>query len=73
MDCSEAQIVPLSNVFESIILFIASLTSADLSIKAGPFPAPTPIAGVPEEYADLTIALPPVASISEVNSFLISS
>ncbi len=49
IDCSDAQITPLSNVLESMILFIANFTSALLSIKAGPFPGPTPIAGVPDE------------------------
>ena len=35
--------------------------SALSSIIAGVFPAPTPIAGFPLEYADLTIPGPPVA------------
>ena len=42
-------------------------------MKAGPFPGPTPIAGLPELYAALTIASPPVARIIEVSLDLISS
>ena len=72
-DCSDAQIVPLSNVLESIIRFTACFTSAVFSINAGPLPAPTPIAGVPDEYADLTIAYPPVARINFVILFFINS
>ena len=36
---------------------------ADLSIIAGVFPAPTPNAGFPLEYAAFTIPGPPVAKI----------
>ena len=62
-DCSDAHIIPLSNVFECIIEFTASSISADSSIIAGVFPAPTPSAGFPLEYADFTIPGPPVAKI----------
>ena len=75
-DCSEAQIIPLSNVFECIIEFTAILISAVSSIITGVFPAPTPIAGFPDEYADLTIPGPPVASMisaSCITSFVSSS
>ena len=48
-DCSEAHIIPLSNVFEWIIEETASRISADESITAGVLPAPTPIAGFPLE------------------------
>ena len=60
-DCSEAQIIPLSNVFECMIELTASTISALVSMMAGVFPAPTPSAGLPEEYAALTIPGPPVA------------
>ena len=62
-DCSDAQIIPLSNVFECIIEFTAKVTSALSSITAGVFPAPTPSAGFPLEYAAFTIPGPPVARI----------
>ena len=41
----------------------ASLISAVSSMIAGVFPAPTPSAGFPEEYAAFTIPGPPVARI----------
>ena len=41
----------------------AKSRSADSSIMAGVLPAPTPTAGLPEEYAALTMPGPPVASI----------
>ena len=47
--CSEAQIIPLSKVFDIIKSFTASLIFADFSIKQGTFPGPTPRAGFPEE------------------------
>ena len=62
-DCSDAQIIPLSKVFEWIIELTAIIISADSSITAGTFPAPTPSAGLPLEYAALTIPAPPVAKI----------
>ena len=49
----------------------ATRISAVLSIITGVLPAPTPSAGLPEEYAALTMPGPPVASI--VSAFLISS
>ena len=48
-DCSEAQIIPLSNVLEWMIEFTAILISAVSSRITGVFPAPTPSAGFPEE------------------------
>ena len=62
-DCSEAQIIPLSKVFECMIEFTARTISADLSMIAGVFPAPTPRAGLPLEYAAFTMPGPPVARI----------
>src|SRR5699024_12257109 len=62
-DCSDAQIIPLSNVLEWIMELTASLISAVSSIMTGVFPAPTPRAGFPDEYADFTIPGPPVARI----------
>lgn len=41
----------------------ASGISAEASTTAGVLPAPTPIAGLPEEYAALTMPGPPVAKI----------
>jgi len=41
----------------------AKSKSADSSIIAGVLPAPTPTAGLPEEYAALTMPGPPVARI----------
>ena len=48
-DCSEAQIIPLSNVLEWMIEFTAILISAVSSMITGVFPGPTPSAGFPEE------------------------
>ena len=62
-DCSEAQIIPLSNVLEWMMEFTAFLMSAVSSMMTGVFPGPTPTAGFPEEYADFTIPGPPVARI----------
>ena len=71
-DCSDAQIMPLSNVFERIIEDTAIFISAVSSITAGVLPGPTPIAGLPLEYADLTIPGPPVAKIASIIGCLIS-
>ena len=49
VDCSEAQIMPLSKVLEWMMEFTASSTSALSSMMAGVLPAPTPRAGLPEE------------------------
>ena len=59
--CSEAQIMPLSNVLEWMIELTASLISAVSSMMTGVLPAPTPSAGLPEEYAACTMPGPPVA------------
>ena len=67
--------MPLSKVFEWIIEFTASTMSALLSIIAGVLPAPTPIAGLPEEYAARTMPGPPVARImsaSRITRFVMS-
>mmetsp|Transcript_39773 Transcript_39773/g.78398 ORF Transcript_39773/g.78398 Transcript_39773/m.78398 type:complete len:217 (-) Transcript_39773:471-1121(-) len=63
IDCSLAQIIPLSNVFEMSTELMAIFRSAVSSIRTGVFPAPTPIAGFPDEYAARTIPGPPVARI----------
>ena len=46
-----------------MIEFTASLISAVSSMITGVFPAPTPNAGFPDEYAAFTIPGPPVARI----------
>ena len=66
-DCSEAQIIPLSNVLEWMMELTAILISAESSMITGVLPGPTPSAGFPEEYADLTIPGPPVARISSAS------
>ena len=48
-DCSDAQIIPLSNVFDIRIEETAILMSAVSSITAEALPGPTPNAGLPEE------------------------
>ena len=48
-DCSDAQIIPLSNVFDIRIEETAILISAVSSITAAVLPGPTPNAGLPEE------------------------
>ena len=45
----------------------AILMSAVSSITAGTLPGPTPTAGLPEEYAALTIPGPPVARIKSAS------
>ena len=61
--CSEAQIMPLSNVLDKIKSFTACWMFADFSMKHGTLPGPTPSAGLPVLYADLTMPEPPVAKI----------
>ena len=53
--------MPLSKVLEWMIELTARVTSAVSSMTAGVLPAPTPRAGLPEEYAALTMPGPPVA------------
>ena len=48
-DCSEAQIIPLSNVLEWMMELTARRISALSSMITGVFPGPTPKAGFPEE------------------------
>ena len=48
-DCSDAQIMPLSNVFDIRIDETAILISAVSSITADVLPGPTPSAGLPDE------------------------
>src|SRR5262249_43382788 len=61
-NCSWEQMMPLSNDAPITIFSAASLRLASSSIMTGTLPAPTPNEGRPEEYADLTIAPPPVAT-----------
>ena len=68
-DCSDAQIMPLSKVLEWMMLLTASRMSALSSMMAGVLPAPTPTAGLPEEYAALTMPGPPVARMTS-DSFM---
>ena len=46
--CSDAQIMPLSKVFEWMMELTAIVRSAVSSMIAGVLPAPTPTAGLPE-------------------------
>ena len=46
--CSEAQMVPLSNVFEVMMSTTAMSRSAVFSRYTGVLPGPTPSAGFPE-------------------------
>src|SRR3712207_7762104 len=59
----DPHMMPLSNDLLSTIIVAAASTSASWQIQAGAFPGPTPIVGVPELYASLTMLLPPVATI----------
>ena len=54
--------MPLSNDAPVTIFSAASLILTFRSMITGTLPAPTPNDGRPEEYADLTIAPPPVAT-----------
>ena len=58
-----------------MIELTASLMSAVESMMAGVLPAPTPRAGLPEEYAALTMPGPPVARMMSADrmSSLVSS
>ena len=47
--CSEPHITPLSNPLEAITACAAASTSASGATQHGALPAPTPIAGVPDE------------------------
>mmetsp|Transcript_7017 Transcript_7017/g.22223 ORF Transcript_7017/g.22223 Transcript_7017/m.22223 type:complete len:257 (+) Transcript_7017:787-1557(+) len=61
-ELSDEQEAARSSVLLSAILSAASSRSALSSTVTTALPAPTPSAGVPLEYAALTIAPPPVAS-----------
>jgi hypothetical protein len=63
--CSDAQIMPLSKVLDTTMSWTARTTSAVPSMYAGTLPGPTPRAGLPAEYAAWTIALPPVARMTD--------
>src|SRR5215472_11788468 len=60
---SAEQPEPLSLVLLIRVFLAASSTSAVSSITIVGLPAPTPYAGLPELYAALTIASPPVAMV----------
>src|SRR5947209_2941677 len=60
---SAEQPEPLSDVLLRRVLRAASWISAVSSITIVALPAPTPYAGLPELYAALTIAGPPVAMV----------
>ena len=63
--------MPLSNVLEWMMELTAICTSAVSSMMTGVLPAPTPSAGLPEEYAARTMPGPPVArmmSASRISS-----
>ena len=65
--CSDAQAVPLSNVFEARMPAAASPRSAhDRCTHAGELPGPTAYVGLPDEYAASTIGREPVASTRSV-------
>ena len=67
--------MPLSNDAPLTILVAASLRSTSLSTMTGTFPAPTPNDGLPEEYADFTMAPPPVATTTSttfISSWVVS-
>jgi hypothetical protein len=49
----------------------ASRISADSSMMAGVLPAPTPKAGLPLEYADLTMPGPPVARMISASFMMV--
>src|SRR5699024_1050110 len=59
--CSEAQIIPLSKVLETIKSLTARLIFAVFSMFEGALPAPTPKAALPVEESDFTLPGPPVA------------
>jgi hypothetical protein len=67
--------MPLSKVLEWITELTAVTISALSSMMAGVLPAPTPMAGLPLEYADFTMPGPPVAKITSARrmTMLVSS
>src|SRR5213078_949787 len=73
-NCSCEQMMPLSNEAPATIFAAASAKSTSLSTMTGTFPAPTPKEGLPEEYADFTMAAPPVATTTSttfINSWVV--
>ena len=74
-NCSWEQMMPLSKAAPLTIFWAASAMSTPRSMTTGTLPAPTPYEGFPDEYADLTMAPPPVAtttSTSFINSRVVS-
>ncbi|MNV21575.1 hypothetical protein D3C71_1125140 [compost metagenome] len=63
--------MPLSKVLERMMSVTAWSMSALFSMKAGTLPGPTPRAGLPQLYAALTIAAPPVARIRATSGLFI--
>lgn len=69
IDCSDAQIVPLSKVLNPLFVSLHEEHLRFVRCRLVHYQ----IAGVPEEYAALTIAFPPVAKIKFVSLFFINS
>ena len=70
---SLVQRTELSNALLSTSFFAARARSAVASTRTGTLPGPTPIAGLPEEYAARTTATPPVARMTSVRASVISA
>ncbi len=66
------QSTELSNALLATMRRAAASTSALASTSTGTLPGPTPSAGLPDRYAALTIAVPPVATITSVTGSDIS-
>ncbi len=64
--------MPLSKALDRTTSLTARLSFAVFSMYAGTFPAPTPRAGLPHEYAARTIALPPVARMRATPGWFMS-
>src|ERR1700686_1729866 len=64
--CSEQQTMPLLKGLLMTTRVAVCFRCASAQISTGAFPAPTPIAGVPDLYAALTIVGPPVARMNEI-------
>jgi hypothetical protein len=63
----------LSNALLVTSFSAARPRSAVASTRTGTFPGPTPMAGLPEEYAARTTGTPPVARMTSVRSSVISA
>src|SRR5581483_11853728 len=65
--------IELSKLLLSTIRLAALARLAVASTSTGTLPGPTPMAGVPELYAARTTGTPPVATITDVRSSVISA